>query len=163
MNNPVVTTIAEAYALQGYTTLCFNFRGVGASQGAFDNGRGEQSDVLAAMAFLAGKGVTEIHLAGYSFGAWVNANLTAAGADVHRMVMVSPPVAFLEFAGDMTLPQLDLVVCGDQDAFAPSSMLGPAVRQWHHQARLEFIPQCDHFYSNGLRSLRARLTAHLEN
>ena len=73
MNNNVVEALVQAYREKGYTTLRFNFRGVGQSGGSFDEGIGEQEDVKAALAHLGELGKSSIDLAGYSFGAWVNA------------------------------------------------------------------------------------------
>ena len=75
MYNPVVESIGHVYQRQGITTLRFNFRGVGSSQGSYGNGIGEQEDVLAAMRCLRENGHGPIDLPGYSFGAWVNAHL----------------------------------------------------------------------------------------
>ena len=62
-----VESILHAYWKKGYTTLRFNFRGVGSSRGHYDNGIGEQQDVRAALSFLVETGVGHIDLAGYSF------------------------------------------------------------------------------------------------
>jgi len=80
MHNPVVETLARALFGAGFSTLRFNFRGVGASDGIFDEGQGERDDLQAAKAFLEARGVREILPAGYSFGAWVIAG--AAGCSV---------------------------------------------------------------------------------
>jgi alpha/beta superfamily hydrolase len=98
MSNPVVETIQSAYQQYGYATLRFNFRGVGGSQGNFDNGVGEKDDVRAAIAYAERMHAAKIDLAGYSFGAWVNAAVAAAKrTPIHSMVMVSPPVEFMAF------------------------------------------------------------------
>ena len=73
MLNNVVETIVESYHEREYTTLRYNFRGVGASEGEYDNGVGEQEDVRAAIEYLSSMGKDNIDLAGYSFGSWVNA------------------------------------------------------------------------------------------
>ena len=92
MHNSVVETIMQAYRQKGFTTLRFNFRGVGASQGSYADGIGEQADVRAALSHLTDLGITRLDLAGYSFGAWVNAHIMCREADIETMVMVSPPV-----------------------------------------------------------------------
>lgn len=66
MHNTVVTAIARAYRLRGWATLRFNFRGVGGSQGEYDEGRGEQEDLKAAIAYLQSRDKHRIDLAGYS-------------------------------------------------------------------------------------------------
>ena len=73
MHNPVVDAIRRAYRMKGVATLRFNFRGTGESEGQHDNGVGEQDDVLAALSFLTESGFQPVDVAGYSFGAWVNA------------------------------------------------------------------------------------------
>ena len=111
MSNPVVETIQSAYQQYGHATLRFNFRGVGSSQGRFDNGVGEKDDVRAAIAYVAGMRIAAIDLAGYSFGAWVNAGVAAAkGTAIHSMSMVSPPVGFIAFDNVNALKCLKLVV-----------------------------------------------------
>ena len=69
MRNQVVGIIQEVFAGKGWTTLRFNFRGVGRSQGEYDEGVGEQEDVRAAVRYLKEIKIKEIYLAGYSFGA----------------------------------------------------------------------------------------------
>ena len=110
MDNPVVLAVRKAYACKGFSTLRFNFRGVGASNGRHDRGIGEREDVRAANAFLADLGMQEIDLAGYSFGAWVNAGV---GEGFQRMLMVSPPVAFIDFGPPAPMPNLGLIVTGE--------------------------------------------------
>ena len=95
MHNNVVIAVSRAYQSRGCTTLRFNFRGVGGSQGNYDDGVGEQEDVRAAVAYLADNGMEQIDLAGYSFGAWVNALAINGGLQVARMIMLSPPVAII--------------------------------------------------------------------
>ncbi|WP_372678406.1 alpha/beta hydrolase, partial [Desulfosarcina sp.] len=73
MFNPVVGAIVAAYQKSGFTTLRFNFRGAGKSTGIYDQGIGEQADVASAILFMESEGLQEVHLSGYSFGAWVNA------------------------------------------------------------------------------------------
>jgi alpha/beta superfamily hydrolase len=64
MHNNVVDTLARVYRQHGYTTLRFNFRGVGGSQGHYDEGEGEQEDIKAALDYLLGQGKTRLDLAG---------------------------------------------------------------------------------------------------
>jgi alpha/beta superfamily hydrolase len=153
----VVKCIADAFRQKGCATLRFNFRGTGGSRGHFEEGRGEQDDVRAAVAWMAGQGLRSIDLAGYSFGAWVNA---LAGADVSpggRMVMISPPVAFLDFTPAGSLPNLALVVTGDADEIAPAESIRPMLQRWNPHARFEVIAGADHFYSGCLDRLAALL------
>jgi alpha/beta superfamily hydrolase len=156
MDNPVVMAVQRAYRRQGISTLRFNFRGVGASEGAFDDGAGERRDVCAALAFLSDRGVTAVDLAGYSFGAWVNAG---AGGGFQRMVMVSPPVAFIRFDPVAPIPTLQLIVTGGRDEIAPPGMISTCRDQWNPAAAFEVLPDADHFYTGHLRALEDRIAS----
>jgi len=146
MHNNVVGTIAQAYQKRGYSTLRFNFRGVGGSQGSYGEGIGEQEDVKAAIAYLAALGLKQIDLAGYSFGAWVIGNLSCAEDGIANMVMVSPPVAFIDFGPVSALGCLKLVITGSRDDIAPAALIRQSYRQWNAEARFEVIDGADHFY-----------------
>jgi hypothetical protein len=159
MDNPVVIAVRRAYLGQGLSTLRFNFRGVGRSAGRHDNGAGERRDVHAALAFLSGRGVTDIDLAGYSFGAWVN-----AGADggFQRMVMISPPVAFISFDLPAPIPSLHLIVTGGRDEIAPPRMISAYRDQWNPGAGFEVLPDADHFYTGHFGALQDTITGYIE-
>jgi len=146
MHSNVVEAVVRAYREKGYATLRFNFRGVGQSQGSYDEGVGEQADVAAALAYLAELGKTSIDLAGYSFGAWVNAQCTEALSDIHRMVMVSPPVNFMDFSFFRQCPKLRLVVAGSEDDIAPPAMIQEMLPVWNPNAVFKVIKGADHFY-----------------
>jgi len=157
MHNPVVDIIARAYQQMGYTTLRFNFRGVGRSPGTYDDGKGEGQDVLAALSYLRDTGFKTIDLAGYSFGAWVNAHVNPGAAGYERMVMVSPPVAFMDFSKVSALPSLALVVAGGRDDIGPPDMIRQLLPGWNPEARFEIIQGTDHFYSGALDTLEGVL------
>jgi hypothetical protein len=158
MDNPVVTAIRLAFRRKGFTTLRFNFRGVGASDGRHGRGVDERQDVQAAIAHLQALGVTGVDLAGYSFGSWVNAGVESG---CRRMVMVAPPVAFMRFEDGLRLPSLSLVVAGDRDDFAPVPALQTACRRWNPQAALEIMPGADHFFNGSWRTLENTIAANL--
>ena len=159
MHNPVVISICSVYSRQGFTTLRFNFRGVGNSRGRYANGIGEQQDVIAAMDCLANVGIQEIDLAGYSFGAWVNAFLGCGDADIANMLMISPPVAFVDFSAISEISCLKLIVTGSRDDIAPADMIKKSLPKWNRAARLEIINDADHFYGDFLPELEAILAA----
>lgn len=161
LHNPVVGALAGAYRRHGFTTLRFNFRGVGASGGRYAEGVGEQADVAAAVALLTAEGLGAIDLAGYSFGAWVNA-LYAGSTDVrHRQVMVSPPVAFIDFTGVPTPADLHLVVTGALDDIAPPAAVARRLESWGSAATFAILPGADHFFGGCTAALEALLAAHL--
>jgi uncharacterized protein len=161
MFNPVVEAIAESYEGKGFTTLRFNFRGVGGSEGSYDDGRGEVSDVLGAVSFLVEKGIDRIDLAGYSFGTWVIAKVPIDPAWTGRIVMISPPVAFMDMPSSLRLPNLHLVVTGEMDDIAPPGMVQKRLSDWNGAARLEIIAGADHFYGREVGKLQEILEDYL--
>lgn len=159
MGNHVVTAICGAMAARGATTLRFNFRGAGRSQGAYDDGRGESDDARAALEALrdAAPGA-KVVLAGYSFGAMIAAGV-APGAEAAALVLVSPPV------GSAPLPPLDpelltLLVAGDRDGIAPAQAV-QALAAGRRQAVI--IEGADHSWWPGLDSLVVQIGTFVES
>jgi hypothetical protein len=164
MNNPVVETVQSAFQQHGYSTLRFNFRGAGGSQGNFDNGLGERDDVRAAISYVENMDVSAIDLAGYSFGAWVNTGVAAdSRASIKSMMMISPPVGFIEFGNVRALSCLKLVVTGSRDDIAPADHIRDLLPAWNPDAHFEIINGCDHFYIGYLDKLQSILTGYLKS
>jgi len=163
MYNNVVESLVRIYQLAGYTTLRFNFRSVGSSEGEYDNGIGEQEDVKAALHYLTQRGKKVLDLAGYSFGSWVNALVISEVDTVDRMVMISPPVAFMDFNSVGLTPQIQLVVAGSQDQIAPPKLIENMLPNWNPRAHLEVIDGADHFYVGYTGKLESVLTAYLKD
>jgi len=161
MNNFIVDLIARAYRKKGLTTLRFNFRGTGKSQGSYDDGTGEQEDVHAAIATLAKMDIKKIDLAGYSFGAWVNALAINKSNFVENMVMVSPPVGFVDFSPVNSISCLKLIVTGSIDDIAPTDRIKTMYPAWNPKAHLEIINGADHFYSGCLAELESVLSSYI--
>ena len=155
MYNMVVESIVHVYQMKGYSTLKFNFRGVGRSQGTYDNGIGEQKDVLSALSFLADSGMERIDLAGYSFGAWVNVHAIQEDNPVEQMIMISPPVGFMDFKSIVTMNCLKFVITGNRDDIAPANVIEKMMSTWNPNARFEVIDGADHFYGGYLNQLES--------
>ncbi|MBW1735134.1 MAG: alpha/beta hydrolase [Deltaproteobacteria bacterium] len=162
MHNNVVEALVQAYQEKGFTTLRFNFRGVGRSEGAFDEGKGEQEDVRAAVEYLRGLGKTRVDLSGYSFGAWVNARSIENLSPVRRMIMVSPPVNFLDFSFLKTTVRLRLVVTGSNDDIAPPDMIREMIASWNPDAEFRIVAGADHFYWDRTGEIEAMVKDLLE-
>ena len=153
MDNHVIESIANAYKQKKISTLKFNFRGVGQSQGNYGNGIGEQTDVISAVSYLLETGIKQIDLAGFSFGSWVIAQAVSNGLAVDSIIMVSPPVLIYDFKQFSSLPGLKLVVTGSEDGIARSDIIEKALPMHQHNARLEIIQGADHFYGGYTRQL----------
>ena len=101
-------------------------------------------------------------MAGYSFGAWVNALTTITEPSLTNMIMVSPPLAFLDFGAVSDLNSLRLIVTGSRDDIAPPELIKTSYHGWNAEAQFEVISGADHFYVGYTDKLEALLTAYLE-
>ena len=152
LDNKVVQTLARAFVDLGYEAWRPNFRGVGASEGTFDEGRGEQEDLLAVYRALASSPVL---LAGFSFGAAVQAKL-ATRVQTERLVLVG--VAVRSFAVP-PVPAGTLVIHGELDETVPLA----AVLDWARPQELPvvLVPGADHFFHRKLQVLRGIVAANV--
>ncbi len=158
MYNQVVEALIEAYQDKGFSTLRFNFRGVDGSQGSYDEGKGEQEDVRSALRYMHKRGKRDVDLAGYSFGVWVNAKINDTHPLCNRIIMISPPVAFLDFSFLFFNPKIRLVVAGSNDDIAPADKIKNDINVWNPKAHFEVIEGADHFYTGKIDSLKAILS-----
>ena len=161
MDNIVVRTIAEAFQASGFTTLRFNFRGAGQSGGKYDSGNGEGRDVTGAAAYLEKQGLRRIHLAGYSFGAWVLAHVDTDALPAGNMFMAAPPAGFMDFGKARPCSRLKLAVTGSEDEIAPPGRVREAIARINPAAELKIIQGADHFFSAGIGELKAAVEAFL--
>lgn len=160
MENNVVEALVSSFHDRGYATLRFNFRGAGGSEGRFDSGEGEKDDVKGAIAFLQGKGLDDITLAGYSFGAWVISRAVAGYEGLSDIILVSPPVDFVPFDFSHLTGRCGLIICGDRDQFCPLPSLEKIVKQVG--CRLAVVRGADHFYFGYEQCIKESLAAYLD-
>jgi len=154
LDNKVVQTLARAFIAQGHIAVRMNFRGVGASDGMHDEGRGETDDWLGVAAAMRERHPNlPVALAGFSFGAFVQARV-AARVEHRRLVLVGPAVN--RFSVD-EVPAGTLVIHGEEDDVVPLS----AVLDWARPQSLPIvvIPGTGHFFHGKLVEL-ARIVNH---
>ncbi|MGP8033780.1 MAG: alpha/beta hydrolase [Steroidobacteraceae bacterium] len=171
LDNKVVYTVARAIGQLGVPAIRFNFRGVGASAGTYDEGRGESDDALAVIAWGRRRWPqAALWLAGFSFGGAVAARI-AAEAQAARVVLVAPGITRLERtdfdAARAALPECPwLIVQGDADEVVPE----PAVLAWARTLRppagvpaprITILPGASHFFHGRLNELRDAVLAFL--
>lgn len=161
MDNKVVQTLARACVACGYTAVRFNFRGVGASAGTHDEGRGELDDLLAVVEQAAPEG--PLVLAGFSFGAFVTTHALQAlwpQGRVERVVLVGTAASRFTVAPVPPEAHLrTLVVHGEQDDTVPLA----AVMDWARPQILPVtvIPAGGHFFHGQLPLLKNLVARHL--
>jgi alpha/beta superfamily hydrolase len=154
MHNKVVHTVARACQERGMPTLRFNYRGVGASAGSYDEGRGETDDTLAVIA--AGRARwpdAALTLAGFSFGGLVSlrAAVTAAPA---KLISVAPAVARVKSASIPRPPCPWLIVQGDADEIVDCRQVQAFAAQFEPPPQLVLLPGVGHFFHGRLNELR---------
>ena len=164
LNNKVVQTIARACLSLGWASVRFNFRGIGASEGLWDEGRGEVDDALAVIAAWRARpefaGVQFV-LAGFSFGGYVAvtaANRLDAAARPRRLVLVGPSTE-KQPVGDV--PADTLVIHGESDDVVPLA----ATLDWARPQNLPVIvfPGVGHFFHGQLGLLKTVIVRELRD
>ena len=154
MDNKVVTTVARALQDAGMPTLRFNFRGVGASDGAFDRGSGETADADAVASWGAEQWPgRSLVLAGFSFGAYVALRL-AQPRPPRQLITIAPAIQLLDEAA-MTPPRCPwLVVQGDADEVVDPAAVSAWVNGLEPKPQLVVLPGAGHFFHHRLHELR---------
>jgi alpha/beta superfamily hydrolase len=171
MHNKVVYQTAKTLHRFGLPVLRFNFRGVGSSEGAHDEGRGEQEDVSAALDFLAGEYPgSPLLLAGFSFGSWVGLRVGCKDARVSDLIGLGLPVG--DLVGDRGFSYLDacnkpkLLVNGEFDQYGPPYKLHALVEKLPPDAKartsVAIISGGDHFFTGHLPELGRTIAAWLK-
>ena len=146
MDNNVVWTAVRAYGDQGWSTLRFNFRGVGASTGRYGDGLAEVEDVAGAVAYLASRVTGPCYLVGYSFGAAVAARVLLEGLRVAGAVLIAPPISFMDLGFLPETPGLNLIVVGDEDDLSPLAGVEDLCRRRQPPVDLRVVSGADHFF-----------------
>jgi alpha/beta superfamily hydrolase len=149
MNNNVVVGVSRAIEELDTAVLRFNFRGVNGSQGSYDGGDGEISDVRAALSFLAEQTMVDnerLYLVGYSFGAFVGLQAAQQAKNLKAVVAVSPPVDMYDFnfLSGTSVPLL--IVCGDRDSFCSLEALEDRYESVAGPKEKITLQGADHFY-----------------
>jgi uncharacterized protein len=156
MHNKVVYHAMKAFTSLGLPTLRFNFRSVGLSEGAFDDGRGEQDDVRAALNWLESNVQLPILFAGFSFGSYVGLRACCGEQRVKGLLALGLPVHAegrdytYSFLTQCTQPKLFL--SGDHDQFGPREQLERAFTSAPEPKRLVWIEGAEHFFQGTAES-----------
>jgi alpha/beta superfamily hydrolase len=162
MNNNVVCALTERSTQASFVTFRFNFRGVGGSQGEFDQGIGEQADVEAAVSFvgkLEDVDQQRIGLAGYSAGAGFALPVGSDDARVKALVAVSPPLDMFDFEFLKNCAKPKLLISGDKDDLVSAQELLEFCGSLPEPKECEAVEGADHFWWGHESQLAAKVTA----
>mgnify|MGYP001563115070 FL=1 len=155
MQNKVVHTLAKSLAANDQTAVRFNFRGVGVSDGNYDEGIGEVDDTLAVVDWLCEQQADlPVVLAGFSFGSYV-ALRAAAKFQPAALITIAPPVRMFDFASLQSIDCPWLLIQGDEDEVVDINSVVNWVRTLKKPPQLEIINGCSHFFHGKLIELRS--------
>ena len=168
MHNKVVFTLNQCFLQAGFATLRFNFRGVGRSQGSFDNGIGELSDAAAALDW-----VQQIHpessttwIAGYSFGALIGMQLLMRRPEIRGFISVAPPANMYDFSFLAPCPASGIIIQGAADTVVTPNAVQKLVDKLRTQKHITIhhdeIPRANHFFENETDDLMKSVDNYLD-
>ena len=168
MNNRIVIELYKTFQRRGFATLRFNFRGVGKSQGTFDNGIGELSDAASALDW-----VQSIHpeaqttwVAGFSFGAWIGMQLLMRRPEIRGFLSVAPPANMYDFSFLAPCPSSGIIIQGEADEVVTPSAVQKLVDKLKTQKGItieqQTVPGANHFFENKIDELIGKCSEYLD-
>jgi len=168
MNDRITQAMYKTFVARGFATLRFNFRGVGRSQGSFDNGIGELSDAAAALDW-----VQSIHpeasttwIGGYSFGALIGMQLLMRRPEIRGFISISPPANMYDFSFLAPCPASGLILHGSADTIVPPLEVERVVSKLRTQKGItidyDVVDQANHFWGEKLPEVEQRVGAYLD-
>jgi alpha/beta superfamily hydrolase len=161
MHNKIVSTLARVFYDLSIWSLRFNFRGVGESEGEYDQGRGEATDLLAIIAWAREQFPTHaIWLAGFSFGAYIamqGAAHPTGMSEVKRLITVAPAVNHFVFPDNANIQCPWILVMGEKDEIVPVQDVKNWVARQSAITQTLYFPAAGHFFHGELVALREQL------
>lgn len=159
MNNPLVYDLFHMFHGLGCTTVRFNFRGVGRSQGSFDNGAGELSDAAAVLDWMNTlyPNPSHVWVCGISFGAWIGMQLLMRRPEIRGWISVSPPANMYDFTFLAPCPTSGLIVQGNKDNIVPEPHTEKLAQKLKAQKGItvdyRVVDGANHFYNDRIEQL----------
>ncbi len=159
MNNPIVHDQYYMFRDRGFSVLRFNFRGVGRSQGLFDNGAGELSDAAAALDWMQtyNKEAATCWIVGISFGAWISMQLLMRRPEIAGFISIAPLAKHYDFSFLAPCPASGLFVNGQYDTVTPADSINALVAKLKTQKGIKIdhtvMPETNHFFEGKIPEL----------
>ncbi|MCH9844508.1 MAG: alpha/beta hydrolase [Alphaproteobacteria bacterium] len=159
MSNKLIYTLYNSFVKMNISCMRFNFRGVGRSEGEFDNGEGELSDTAVALNWLQSKSPGQpIWVCGYSFGAWIAMQLLMRRPEIQRFIAISPPCNMHDFNFLAPCPKSGQIIHGAQDTIVPIENTSELVEKLNTQKNIkvdyQVLQDADHFYKYQIEEVR---------
>ena len=168
MNHPVAVQLYHLFMKRGFAVLRFNFRGVGRSQGEFDQGIGELADAATALDWLQAMNpaASQTWVAGYSFGAWVGMQLLMRRPETDGFISVSPPTNMYDFSFLAPCPASGLMLHGGSDTIVPPVEVERVVSKLRTQKGITIdhtvVEGATHFWAENLPDVEKNVANYLD-
>ena len=168
MNNPIIMELYNIFDDLGFSTFRFNFRGVGKSEGKFDNGLGELADAAAALDWVQRQNpnTNQCWVSGFSFGAVICMQLLMRRPEITRFVSVSPQPNLYDFNFLAPCPASGIIVHGKKDEIAPLDDVQKLAQKLQAQKNItveyEEVSGANHFYDNEIPKLKKIIENYIE-
>ncbi|MBY0510353.1 MAG: alpha/beta hydrolase [Rhodospirillaceae bacterium] len=159
MNNKVVYNLYYVFVKKGFSVVRFNFRGVGRSQGDFDNGQGELSDAASALDWLqsVNANASSCWVAGFSFGAWIGMQLLMRRPEIEGFVSIAPPANMYDFSFLAPCPSSGLILQGTEDDVVPEPSVEKLANKLKMQKNItidyQLVKGANHFFKDHMDHL----------
>jgi alpha/beta superfamily hydrolase len=168
MNNKVVYNLFNSFTQLGFSALRFNFRGVGRSQGRFDNGIGELADAAAALDWVQSHNADAAGcwIAGFSFGAWIGMQLLMRRPEIEGFISIAPPANLYDFTFLAPCPTSGLIVHGDADELVPLDSVKTLGTKLSSQRNITVkhvtINGANHFFQDKLEEMTTTVSEYVD-
>ena len=168
MNHKLVYTVYNIFRERSFSVLRFNFRGVGRSQGRFDNGLGELSDAAAALDWMQtiNPNAKFCWISGFSFGAWIAMQVLMRRPEIHSFIAVAPPANMFDFTFLAPCPSSGLIIHGARDDLVPESDVATLAQKLQNQRHIEIdyrvIKGANHLFEEKIDILGQNIESYLD-
>jgi len=168
MNNKVAYNLYHSFVNRGFSVLRFNFRGVGRSEGEFDNGIGELSDAASALDWMQtfNPNAASCWIAGFSFGAWIGMQLLMRRPEIRGFISIAPPANMYDFSFLAPCPSSGLIVQGTADNIVTPSSVDKLVAKLKTQKAITItqtmVPGAGHFFENEMDAMNKAVNDYLD-
>ena len=168
MNNKVVYNLYYVFVKKGFSVVRFNFRGVGRSQGDFDNGMGELSDAAAALDWLqsVNPNAASCWVAGFSFGAWIGMQLLMRRPEIEGFVSIAPPANMYDFSFLAPCPSSGLILQGTDDDVVPEPSAEKLANKLKLQKNIiidyQLVKGANHFFKDHMDQLVTSVSTYVD-
>ena len=168
MNNKIVVELFQTFVENNFSVCRFNFRGVGKSDGEFDNGQGELADAAAVLDWLEKENFdnSQCWVSGFSFGSLIAMQLLMRRPEINRFISVSPQPNVYDFTFLSPCPTSGLMVYGKKDELVPNEYMKELDKRLSSQKgiKVEFqqVNEANHFFSNSENALKKILDKYIK-